>query len=103
MTEQEAIAIVEETLLSDQSIPAKLWMKGGVDEDAVARLENAMESLIAVFRARDQVPKKVAAAFLDLTPDFERTLDLYSEEEQRRIEDLKLHIISRAHDLLEPN
>lgn len=103
MTEQEAIAIVEETLLSDQSIPAKLWMKDGIDQDAVARLENAMESLITVFRARDYVPKKVAAAFLDLTPDFERAMDLYSEEEQRRIEDLKLDIISRAHDLLEPN
>jgi hypothetical protein len=102
MTEQEAIEVVEETLLNDQSIPAKLWMKQGIDKEAVARLENAIENLITIFQSRDYVPKKIAAAFLDLTPDFERALDLYSEQEQRHIEDLKLRIISRAHDLLDP-
>jgi len=103
MTEEEAIAVVVETLSGDRSIPVKLWLKEGIDQSFVARLENAIEFLIPLFRSRDSVPKKIAAAFLDLTPDFERSMFLYSEQEQRRIEDLILHIISLAHDLVEPD
>ena len=102
MTEEDAIATITETLTGDRSIPLQLAMKQGIDEAGVRRLEEAVQFLIPLFRQRDRVPKAVAAAFLDLTPDFERAMDLYPETVQRRIEDLKLHVIDLAHDLLEP-
>lgn len=102
MTEQEAVATIEETLLSDNSILGRLAMKKGIDEQALARLEVAVQTLAPIYQTRKEVPKTVAAAFLDLTPDFERTMALYSPEEQDRIEDLKLHVISLGHDLLDP-
>jgi hypothetical protein len=40
------------------------------------------------------VPKVIAGTFVDLTPYFDRCLDLYSEKEQERIFDLKERIVS---------
>jgi hypothetical protein len=99
MSEKEAIKIVEDTLLGEDSIPGKLAMKKGIDAAAVVKLEEAMSYLTKAFENRDYVPKKVAAAFVDLTADFERTMALYPDEDQRRIEDLKLHIIELGTDL----
>ena len=99
MTEQEAVAIIDEVLLSKHSIPAKLAMKDGIDTEAVQRLETAVSVLVPIYVDRDQVPKKIAAAFLDLSPDFERTMPLYPDEERDRIEDLMLRVISLGHDL----
>jgi hypothetical protein len=99
MSEKEAIKIVEDTLLGEDSIPGKLAMKKGIDAAAVVKLEEAMSYLTKAFDNRDYVPKKVAAAFVDLTADFDRTMALYPDEDQRRIEDLKLHIIELGTDL----
>ncbi|HEY7306309.1 MAG TPA: hypothetical protein VH601_19450 [Bryobacteraceae bacterium] len=99
MSEEEAVSAIDELLVGDQSIPGKLAMKKGIDEEAVARLESAIETLMPIYKVRNDIPKKVAAAFLDLAADFDRTMPLYSSELQDRIEDLKLHIISLGYDL----
>jgi len=99
MSEEEAVSTIEELLAGDQSIPARLAMKERIDEEAIAKLEDAIKTLTFLYKARNDIPKKVAAAFLDITPDFERTMALYPSEQQDRIEDLKLRIISLAHDL----
>jgi hypothetical protein len=101
MSEEEAVSAIDELLVGEQSIPGKLAMKEGIDEEAVSRLERAIETLIPIYKVRKDVSKKVAGAFLDLTADFDRTMPLYSPEQQVRIEDLKLHIISLGYDLFE--
>lgn len=96
MTEEEALQIIYENLLSDDSLLIKLSMKEGLDEGTIARLEEAIAFLTTVYEDREMVPKTLAGAFVDLTPLFERALDLYSEEEQDRIIDAKFRIVTLA-------
>lgn len=101
MTESEAVEIIHQELVETNSIPVKLSLKKGIDERAVARLIEAMEYLRFLYKSRKEVHKKVAAAFVDLRPAFERCLGLYTQQEQDRIIDLEDRIISLALDMFE--
>jgi hypothetical protein len=101
MTEPEAVAVVRETLLGPNSIPMKLAFRSGIDEEAVKRLEAALDFLADYYRDKEVVSKAVAAALIDLTPDFERTLALYPEKEQEKIVDLKDRIRELAEAVFE--
>lgn len=101
MTESEAIEIIHQELVEINSIPVQLSLKMGIDEKAVARLIEAMEYLIVRYKSRKEIHKKVAAAFVDLSPAFERCLDLYSQQEQDKIIDLKDRIVSLALDMFD--
>lgn len=94
MTEEQAIETIKDELMGDQSIPVQLSLKSGIDEKAVARLEESIIFLTDIYKNRDYVPKVIAGTFVDLTPYFDRCLDLYSEKEQERIFDLKERIVS---------
>ena len=96
MDEDKAIEIIKAEILGSNSVFIKLSLKSGIDEDAFKRLLDAMDFLTKLYKNRDQVPKVVAGAFVDLTPYFERCLELYSEEERNRIFDLKERIVSSA-------
>jgi hypothetical protein len=100
MTEDEAVEIVHQRLVEVDSIPIQLAMKRGIKADDVAELERAMQFLRDLYKDRDSVPKKLAAAFVDLSAAFENTLSLYSDSEQNRIIDLRDRIVQLALKML---
>lgn len=96
MDEDEAMRVVEEELLGRDGFLVRLSLKEGLDEEAVARLKDAIKELTTAFRGRSTVPKRLAGAFVDLTPHFERALGLYPQPTQDRIVDAKEEVVDLA-------
>ena len=67
MTEEKALALVEEGLVSEHSLPVKLRMGDGLDVPMLERTKAALEFLAEHYRGRDTVPKRLAFATVDLT------------------------------------
>jgi hypothetical protein len=100
MNEIEAINIVHRHLADINSIPVRLSLKKGIDEGQVSELIAAMQLLITQYKHKNNVPKKLAATFIDISPSFERTLDLYEQDTQDRIIDLKNMIVDLALEMM---
>lgn len=102
MTEEEAVLTIRHELLDPGGFLLRLQHKAGLDEVAVKRLEAAIDHLTLIYQEREQVPKILAAAFIDLTPWFERCLGFYSQEEQDRIMDVRDRLVEMASRMFEP-
>lgn len=96
---KDDIDIVKQELMGKGGMLNRIALNEGVDLNAARNLRVALESLIEIYREKSEVPKVLAAAFVDLTPLFERSLDRYSEEEQEQIEDIRNDIVSMASEL----
>lgn len=82
-----ALATVDELLLGDDSIPIQLRQHQGLDSARFERLEDAIEVLIEHYREKDEVPKKLALAFVDISNYFYFTESEYTEAELEKFED----------------
>lgn len=101
MTEQEAVEVIYEGLAGERSIPIKLSLGEGLDKDMLSQVEAAIRFLIERWRDRPEVPKRLAAAFLDLQTAMQWGGNLYSEKEQEEIEDASIELIQMAWELFE--
>ena len=90
MTPELAIAIVEARLLGPESIPVRLRTRAEVTETEIAELMAAIDSLIAHYQDRETVPKKLAAAFVDIYNGFIPAEGAMSTEQAQRLEDARL-------------
>jgi len=64
------------------------------------RLKAALIFLIDFYDGKRDIPKRLASAFIDITPLFERAIDFYNQKEQDQIEDIRNKVVSLATDLL---
>jgi hypothetical protein len=101
MTESEAVEIVHRGLVSQESLPVRLRMGEGLDEAQLAQVKAALHFLVERWRGRTEVPKRLAAAFVDLQSSMQWGWDRYSETEQMAIEDAANELVDLAYQLFE--
>lgn len=100
MTTEEALNVIYEGLLGENSILVKLRNKEGLDEDMYGSVLEAIEVLKIAWKDQDHIPKKLALAFLDISTYFIFSDEWYSEEEQEKFEDAGLQLVQAVDDLL---
>lgn len=99
--EQRAIDTVYAELSGEECIPIKLRLGEGLNEAAMDRVRNALRFLIDRWRLNPYVPKRLAAAFVDIQSSMEWGWDQYGESEQNRIEDAAVELVSLANELFD--
>ncbi|MDN4479695.1 hypothetical protein [Demequina muriae] len=88
MSIQNDLRTVERLMLSEHSIPIRLRMREGLDEDAYSDLTAALERLIDHYANHSDVPKRLALAFVDVGAAFDYPEGAYPDSELERIEDV---------------
>jgi hypothetical protein len=100
LPESQAIAAIDEGLWGPRSIPVQLREGKGLDETALRRVREALELLAERWRFRSEVPKRVAAALVDIQSSMQASFDQYDEDEQDAIEDAANELVDLAYQLL---
>jgi hypothetical protein len=100
MTEEQALAAVEEGLVSDQSLPVKLRRGDGLDLAMLQRTKEALEVLRELYRGRDVVPKRLAFATVDLLGTL--ASGNYSDEVWYQVEVACEELVALAYSIFEP-
>ncbi len=88
MSIEQDLATVERLLISENSIPLRLRMHRGLDEDSYGELTAALERLIDHYANRPEVPKRLALAFVEIGTAFYYPAGTYPDDELERIEDV---------------
>jgi hypothetical protein len=99
MTTEEALNVIYDGLLGEQSVLVKLRNKEGLDEEKFASIIEAIDVLKIAYKDQENIPKKLALAFLDVSNYFIFSDEWYPEEEQEKIEDAG-HQLTQAADEL---
>lgn len=99
MTPELAIAIVEARLLGPQSIPVRIRTRDEVTEAEIGELLAAVDFLIVHYRDQDTVPKRLAAAFVDIYNGFVQAGGQMSDEQSQRLEDVAIALQDKAYRL----
>jgi hypothetical protein len=100
MDEQGAIDIIYEGLVGKDSLPVKLRTGKGLDRKQLQQVKDAIGFLNERWKSQETVPKRVAAAFVDIQTAMQWGSSLYSEAEQNEIEDAANELVDLAYGLL---
>lgn len=101
MDETEALQVIYDSFLGDETIPIKLRLGKGLDRKQLDKAKQALNFLIRAWHGRDMVPQRLAAAFVDIQSTMQWGKDQYSEAEQDEIEDAANELVDLAYDLFE--
>ena len=102
MTEEDALALVEDGLVSERSLPVKLRMCEGLDHAMLERTKEALKFLARLYRERDTVPKRLARATVDLTSLLMSSERYYSEDLWYEVLKAGEDLTSLAYSIFEP-
>jgi hypothetical protein len=92
MNTDNALEIVYQKLLGEDSLPLNIRNMKGVDQDDYNQLINAINFLIDVYKNRTEIPKKLALAFVDIGNYFIVPNLSYSEKEIDLFEDYGMEL-----------
>lgn len=101
MNEIEALAIIENHLLSENSILVKMRCREGLDEIAHTELLEAMKYLTEIYKNSTLVPRRLALAFVDVSNFFFINESLYSIDDLKRMEIAAQEILELANILFD--
>lgn len=101
MNVEEALKIVYENTVGDNSILRELRGGKGLNQQSYKLLIEAMKKLIEEYKGKSEVPKKLALCFVDINNYFYFNEGKYTEEEERELEDAVHEISSLAGQLFE--
>jgi hypothetical protein len=99
MDESEARKVVVEALAGANGIPVKLRRKDGLDEEQLDRVRKAAALLARAYEGREEIPRDLALAFLDIRTSMESGLGLYPEQAQDAIQDAAEELVELGLDL----
>ena len=99
--EKSFIKIIEQELIGENSIPCKLRNEHFFDKSAFKRLVNAVEEAISYYKEQDNIPKKIALCFVDISNDFFVSSDYFPENEIEEIEDAGMKLSELANKLFD--
>jgi hypothetical protein len=100
MTEAEAVDVVYEGLLGLHSLPVKLRERQGLDRAQLAGVEAALDLLQQRYADSEVVPKRLAAAFVDIQGGMEQSRAWYPDADQDEIQDAADRLTMKAYALL---
>jgi hypothetical protein len=99
--EKSFIQIIEQELIGENSIPCKLRNEHFFDKLAFERLVNSVEEAINYYKEQDNIPKKLALCFVDISNHFFVDSDYFSENEIEEIEDAGMELSELANKLFD--
>lgn len=99
MKENTALEIVYEKLLGENSIPVKIRTMEKLTENEFTELVEAINFLIDYYKNSENVPKKIALAFIDISNFFFVSNLNYSEKEIELYEDYGIELSRLAEEL----
>ena len=99
MSIDSALEIVYDCLLGEQSIPAQLRFRQGMNENRFAQLVAALRLLITHYAAAETVPKQLALCLVDIYGAFSFREGMYSEAVTARLEDAGIQLQGLAEEL----
>jgi hypothetical protein len=101
MNKEKAIEIVHNTLLSENSIPVSIRNMNGVDKAEYDELKKSILFLIDYYKDKDEIPKKIALPFVDISNYFFVPNLNYSEEDHEQLEDYGIELSELASKLFD--
>ncbi|QPQ31197.1 hypothetical protein [Lysinibacillus sp. JNUCC 51] len=101
MKVEEALEIVYENTIGDNSILRELQGGKGLNHQSYRLLIEAMKKLIEEYKDKSEVPKKLALCFVDISNYFYFNEGKYTKEEKEEFEDVVHEISSLAGKLFE--
>jgi hypothetical protein len=101
MNKEEAIEIVYSALLGETSIPVSIRNMDGVDKIQYEELKKSILFLIDYYKDKDDVPKKLAQVFVDISNFFFVPNLNYSEEDHELFEDYGIELTALASELFD--
>lgn len=99
MDTDQKIGFVFECLVGEQSIPAQLRMKRGLNEERFTRLISVLQELTGECAGGATIDKRLAFAFVDIRTAFDGAIRLYSGAVAERIEDAAEQLVDLAYGL----
>lgn len=96
----EAIDLIYEGLVGLNSIPTDLRMRKGIDYSKLENIRKAIKFLIKSYSDKDEVPKRLALAFIDIYGAFQFKKGFYSDEKLLEYEDIGIELQELAYELL---
>lgn len=99
MDNKQKIRFVYDCLAGKDSIPVKLRMKQAFDAELHAKLVEVLEDLVEEYEDKQEVPKALAFAFVDLRTSFDAAAGWFSEKDQERIADAAEELVDLAYQL----
>ena len=102
-TAQEDVAVgtIRAALVGPQSLASRLRAGAGLDRDLVAQLLGDLGLLTRMWSVRHSVPKRLAAAFVDVQAPLHHAAAAYDAVEQNAIEDAANDLLDAVSALLE--
>lgn len=101
MNREKAIEIVYNALLSEYSIPVSIRGMNGVDKIQYEELKKSVLFLTDYYKNKDEIPKKVALAFVDISNYFFVPNLSYSKEDHELFEDYGIELSELANKLFD--
>ncbi len=99
--EEKAIKTVYDGLAGPESVPVKLRLGKGLDKKMFSDVTKSLTFLIEQWKGKKEVPKAIAAAFVDIQGAMMQGYDTYPPKEQDAIEDAANTLVELALTLLE--
>lgn len=99
--EKEFIKIIEKELIGDNSIPIKLRNEHFFDKSAFEKLVNSINEAIVFYKGVDNIPKRLALCFVDISNYFYVDNNFFSESEIEEIEDAGMKLSELANQLFD--
>ena len=99
MNLETALQIVDERLLGENSIPVKIRSKEKLSENEYPELITAIHFLIDYYKDTENIPRKLALAFVDISNYFFISNHNYSEKEIELFEDYGIELSRLAEEL----
>lgn len=100
MTTSDAVEVVYGGLAGPNSIPLKLRQREGLDRAQLAEVETALELLAEEYSTSSVLPKRLAAALVDIQAAMEQSRAWYPEAEQDQIQDAADRLSALAYQVV---
>ena len=97
---EDQIATIEDGLVGEDSIPARLRSERVFDREKFRLVVSAMQEAARYYRNEALVPKRLALCFVDVSTHFFVSEEYFSEDEVEEIEDAGMKLSRLANALL---
>lgn len=100
MNIEQAVELIYTGLVSEESVPVKLRAYHELDRELLAQVQEALDFAIEYYKREPLIPKKLAAALVDIYGAFYFNSG-FSENELRELEDIGMDLQEKSIELFE--
>lgn len=99
MGTEEAIAIIYDGLVSENSVPVKIRTYRELDSDLLNQVREALNVLTQYYKDKETVPKKLAIAMVDINSAFSFQAGYFDDKFLEELEGIGIELQEKAIEL----